>query len=460
MAPALLPSADAVLWALLVTARAALLLGAAGLGALALRRATAEARYRLWALGVVGALALPGLCLALPLLPRFWTSTEAQMAQTLLLPALSVSGGGASSTSASWLAWLAVPWALGALLMLARGLRGQLAARRLWREAVPHRLEAWRAAADEAARALGVTEPVMLRRSGQIGSPMTIGVWSPRVLLPTNADGWSPERLRAVLLHELAHVRRRDTLLQGLAQLLCALYWFNPLAWTAARQLRIEREHACDDLVLGAGVRPSSYASDLLEVARRLSSDAQTGAICMADPGGIEARLRRVLDTDTPRAPLARWTRPATWLLGLAAAGLLAASSAPLTTRAQPRVTLGALSAVSVGGFGGYWPPPALARDADYDLSRVTAEVKLHLPELEACYQRRLQERPGLEGQVSIHFVLMPSGEIADQCLVEDTIEDDGLRECVNQLVAMSAFKAPEAEPADITLPLRFQPRQ
>ena len=75
--------------------------------------------------------------------------------------------------------------------------------------------------------------------------------------MPEDADRWPLERLRIVLLHELAHVKRRDCLTHVLAQLACALHWFNPLAWMAARHIRTERERACDDLVLACGTRGS-----------------------------------------------------------------------------------------------------------------------------------------------------------------------------------------------------------
>src|SRR6185369_5567381 len=114
------------------------------------------------------------------------------------------------------------------------------------------------------------------------------GTLRPKILLPAEARTWTDERRRIVLLHELAHVARRDSLGRAAATIVCALYWFHPASWYAARRMRLEQEHACDDLVLSLGAKAHAYARDLLEVAgspRRRSSArfmAGSGAAALA----------------------------------------------------------------------------------------------------------------------------------------------------------------------------------
>jgi len=143
---------------------------------------------------------------------------------------------------------------------------------------------------------LRLRRKVRLLETGQPLMPMTWGFLRPAALLPADAAQWERERLRLVLRHELAHVRRCDCLTQALAALVCALYWFNPLAWLAAARMRVERERACDDLVVALGqTRASEYAGHLLEIARQWS-DAPRAALAVAKRSGLEQRLRALLD--------------------------------------------------------------------------------------------------------------------------------------------------------------------
>src|SRR5262249_24027147 len=98
--------------------------------------------------------------------------------------------------------------------------------------------------------------------------PMTWGVLRPQILLPNGVEDWPEERQRVVITHEIAHVKRCDWFIQTTAQLVCAIYWFNPLFWLACRQLYRESEQACDDIVVRLGFDARDYASHLLHIAR------------------------------------------------------------------------------------------------------------------------------------------------------------------------------------------------
>ncbi len=486
----LLPTTAGMWWLLSSSVKAALLLAMSWVGAVLLRRGTAAARHQIWALGVAGALLLPLLCRVLPSLPLPLGTPTIGADGSLLATAVVVTGGLTTGAAPSWPSWLAVAWAAGALLVSLRFLRGHLAARRLSRAAEPAHAEAWLSARREAKTSLAMAGDVGLGRSEAIRSPMTIGVLRPRVLLPAAADGWSPQRLRAVLVHELGHVRRHDTLIQLGAQLVCALYWWNPLAWLAAARLRIEREHACDDLVLGAGVRPSSYAADLLEVARGISPDeaAHAGAICMVDLSWTEARLRRILDAAAPRRPLGARFRLASRGATLAFAATLACTSSPsaLPATSGPshaaaevapaaeedeseawgakelgRASHGTLSlgAPSVRGSGDVvdFRPPALLPEGDIDLSLVAKEVKRHMGDLKQCYERRLLVHPELSGKVVMHWYIATDGKVAEQCVTEDTVGDEEVLSCVNKLVKECRFPTPSGSAVDISFPFVFK---
>ena len=125
--------------------------------------------------------------------------------------------------------------------------------RRLARDAEPISDAVWTDLLRDLAAKLGLMRRILLLRSARAVMPMTWGWIRPVVLLPAEADSWGIDRRRVVLLHELAHVKRLDCLTQAIARAACAVYWFHPLAWVAARRMRVERERACDDVVLLAG---------------------------------------------------------------------------------------------------------------------------------------------------------------------------------------------------------------
>src|ERR1017187_4295221 len=196
-------------------------------------------------------------------------------------------------------------YAGGFLLVAARFVAGAVRTSRMVRLARPAVYA--QAVTDEVRRTLGIRQGVGTLESSGAAVPMTWGMPRPVVLLPEAARHWPAERLHAVVLHELIHVRRHDLLAQFAAQSACCLYWFHPLVWLAARELRKERERACDDAVLGGGVAAPDYAGHLLELARVLvERRSLADAPAMAETGDLEERVRALLDGGRDRTPLSR----------------------------------------------------------------------------------------------------------------------------------------------------------
>ena len=177
-------------------------------------------------------------------------------------------------------ALLFVVWLLGAAAFLARSLIGLWGMQRLARHSQAVTRGALLALLHEGCVRFDIQRPVRLLLSRRAVIPMTWGWRRPVVLLPAASSDWSTERQTVVLRHELAHVRRADVVTQRIAQVVCAIYWFNPMAWIGAYRLRVERERACDDEVLRMGTRPSVYATHLLEIAGAFRAPA------LSAPGG------------------------------------------------------------------------------------------------------------------------------------------------------------------------------
>jgi beta-lactamase regulating signal transducer with metallopeptidase domain/Flp pilus assembly protein TadD len=197
----------------------------------------------------------------------------------------------------NWTRFAVVIWLMVAAVMLTRLLLAFGRARQISNHALLITDEFLRVEVERAGRTLGVTRWIDIAASGEIAVPMVIGVANPRIVLPVTAVHWSTERLGVVLLHEIAHIRRRDAVWMLFAQLVSALLWFHPLVVMLSRQVRRESERACDDLVLGAGVRGSDYAEHLVSIAR-LSvrrDPLASSALAFAARSTLERRVASIL---------------------------------------------------------------------------------------------------------------------------------------------------------------------
>jgi beta-lactamase regulating signal transducer with metallopeptidase domain len=216
---------------------------------------------------------------------------------------------------------IVVAWFVVAAALLVRAAASQLRARGIARRATQVESTAW----DDAATQAAAQSRVEVRASSELDSPAVTGLLHPTIVIPREALDWPLERCRLVLVHELAHVRRRDVLAQAIADVACAIHWCNPLVWICARRLRIEREIAADDAVLAAGVRPSRYAEELVAVAT--SVPTPSAALAMAERSSLETRVASILAAHLARAPLA-----ARGTIAVVAAGAAIASAAACTS--------------------------------------------------------------------------------------------------------------------------------
>lgn len=324
-----------------------------------LRRASAATRHLVWRLAFVGLLALPVVGALTPAwrvplpvpeemttpLPAGERVSEAPRPPAPPLPDEQpvVATPTVAEPYLSNLSWRAVAlglWLTGALAVLAPLVVSLLRVGYQRRQARPVRDAAWIEALDGARAGLGIRRAVELVEGGEAAMPMTWGWRRPVVLLPAGSGSWPASRRRAVLLHELAHVARGDYLTQLVSELARALHWWNPLVWMAARKLRLESEHACDDQVLRAGARASDYAGDLLDIARSLRALRATApaGLAMARPSELTGRLLAVLDPRRNRRSLSRWLALPAWLVAACVVVPLAA----LAPAVEPEAEAGA----------------------------------------------------------------------------------------------------------------------
>ena len=252
---------------------------------------------------------LTTLCLALvaafPLL-------GAWLPKLPLLPAAAVAGG----SGAGGMAWLQWVWAGGVAVALLRLL---LAQREIARWLTRSQL-------------VDTVAGVEIRKLAGLRGPVAAGVWRQVVFVPAAWQHWSVGARQMVLDHELAHHRRRDPLWRWLAELTCALNWFNPAVIWMARRLAVQCEFACDAAVLRGGAPAGDYARLLCACAERRAPRGPL--LAMAGSSVLECRVRRLVRTT---GPASGWRVAGCCALTLAAAAALAmlgpAPAAGLTSK-------------------------------------------------------------------------------------------------------------------------------
>ncbi|MFI5239843.1 MAG: M56 family metallopeptidase, partial [Gemmatimonadales bacterium] len=233
---------------------------------------------------------------------------------------------------------------------------------------------------------------VRLLCSDATQAPIAVGIFRNAIILPAGYGKWSSDRLHVVLMHELTHIRRYDVFAQSVARVACILYWFNPLAWQAARRMRLERELACDDAMLCAGENANDYAVHLVEIASAVKTRwrAPQGASAMATQRNLQTRVLHILQSDLDRRLVSKRASALLTAMAIAFVALLTATSPTIATAPEngPAKTEADTAATEF----------TLAGDAPADwLKRLNAmpnvrKLTIHRPNLKSLQVTRLKD--------------------------------------------------------------------
>ncbi|MFA5908877.1 MAG: M56 family metallopeptidase [Vicinamibacterales bacterium] len=343
----------------------------------ALRRRSAALRHWVLAAGILSAAAVAPLGLALPAwdLPASALAGESSALAGREIGQVPVNGTRPSSVtrqpaSATLISYERIAnsmWAAGFVVSILMMMISLVRLHGVTRRAVPVVDERWLTAARDLSSSFDLREGVVLLQTGLPAMLGTWGWWRPLVLLPAECESWSDARIRIVLGHELAHVRRADWAIQMAAEVVRAAFWYNPLLWIACARLRREGEQACDDAVLEAGVPAAEYASHLLEIARVCRSRTPVATLVpMARLSTLERRITAMLNTTLAR------TRPARRTLMVAAAVILGITLTTASFRAKEQAGPMPLTGTAYDVTGAVLPGVALTLD-DADANRLTA---------------------------------------------------------------------------------------
>ena len=297
-------------------------------------RASAPTRYRV-------ALAFFVLLAACPVVTFIWLSPEQASvtgiamlgapAATAMLTAAANTAGDWRAFIDPWLPWAVLVWAAGVTFMTGRLLVEWREVRRLTRVDIEPLSRAWQLRVSRLCATLGVERAVAVLQSARVHVPLVVGWLKPVILVPMGAlAGLTPAQLELILMHELAHVRRNDYLVNLLQVVVETLLFYHPVVRWVSRVLREERENCCDDLVVARSGDALGYARALTELAGAQSLALQTSV--GSDGGKLLSRIKRIVAVREPTRVAAHWSVGALLaVFGLSLSGLLHPMGAPVT---------------------------------------------------------------------------------------------------------------------------------
>lgn len=243
-------------------------------------------------------------------------------------------GSGYSSPMLSVAApWLAPIWIAGVLIVYIVSAGGWLSVSRLRRRGVCSASDEWRHEIARWSAAMRITRPVQLLESCLVEVPVVLGHFRPVILLPAGLIAGLPAaQVQAILLHELAHIRRSDYLVNIVQRALAGLLFYHPAIWWISSVITTERENCCDDFAVRAGGDVHGYTAALAA----LEENRQTGRqpALAATGGKLVKRIRRLLNPKSPSGAFAPFAA-AVLLIAVTAGVVSAWQGAPAQSASQ-----------------------------------------------------------------------------------------------------------------------------
>jgi bla regulator protein blaR1 len=190
--------------------------------------------------------------------------------------------------------WILGIWLGGIFLLSAVHIGGWFQVQKLRTTAVESAPEDWQDRADQLCRRLGIDRPVRILCSAAVEVPMVIGWLKPVVLIPAGTLlGLPIQQFESILAHELAHIWRRDYLVNLLQITAETLLFYHPAVWWVSRQIRAERENCCDDIAVELSGNKLAYARALIDL-EELRHAAPRLALGASD-GSLVKRVKRLV---------------------------------------------------------------------------------------------------------------------------------------------------------------------
>jgi beta-lactamase regulating signal transducer with metallopeptidase domain len=335
--------------------------------------------------------------------------------------------------------WIVMAWSAGAGVCFFRLLMGCIYATTLRRShLVPVRTE-WQQTLDRLMEHMHMSRSVRLLATDRVDSPSVIGWLRPVILAPVGVlCGLAPEQVEALLAHELAHIRRHDYLvnvLQGIAE---SLLFYHPAVWWISNQIRVEREHCCDDLAVAASGDVLVYARALAEL--ESMRPAHFKAALSANDGSLLRRIRRLTNPVAAHRFAgwgAVWSLGALLLLGIAGVAVTGAQG-----QSQPVVNLDTV-----------WPDTVKQGDMKLEvrgLGRLTSDHTVALKVAETQIQDVRQGEPALidlrnrkepvPGKVAVVHPEVANGTVTVDVVLDDVLPPDINPEKVDGIITVGGL--------------------